>query len=111
MQHSAGVLILVLVAGPAFAADPSPSRQQELARLLRDDCGACHGMTLKGGLGLPLTREALHDKDDASLASTILDGRPGTPMPPWRPFLSVDEAAWLVSQLKRGAMPVNGGPP
>ncbi|RZU38539.1 cytochrome c55X [Fluviicoccus keumensis] len=94
--------LMVLLAAGTVSADPVPARQQQLLHLLRDDCGACHGMTLKGGLGLPLTPEALRDKDDAGLLHTILDGRPGTPMPPWRPFLSEDEARWLVSQLKRG---------
>lgn len=106
MSHGhRGKLALMLAGGMAagFAiAEPSSARQQELHRLLHDDCGACHGLTLKGGLGLPLTPEALRDKDDAGLLYTILDGRPGTPMPPWRPFLSEDEARWLVSQLKRG---------
>lgn len=101
MRQWAASLMLWLAAGGALA-DPAPARQQQLLHLLRDDCGACHGLTLKGGLGLPLTPEALRDKDDAGLLYTILDGRPGTPMPPWRPFLSEDEARWLVSQLKRG---------
>ncbi|HEX5276364.1 MAG TPA: c-type cytochrome [Fluviicoccus sp.] len=101
MRHWAVSLMVWLAAGVALA-DPAPARQQQLLHLLRDDCGACHGLTLKGGLGLPLTPEALRDKDDAGLLYTILDGRPGTPMPPWRPFLCEEEARWLVSQLKRG---------
>ncbi len=101
MRQGAVSLMVWLAAGVALA-DPAPARQQQLLHLLRDDCGACHGLTLKGGLGLPLTPEALRDKDDTGLLHTILDGRPGTPMPPWRPFLSEDEARWLVSQLKRG---------
>ncbi|CBL47288.1 Heme biosynthesis protein NirC [gamma proteobacterium HdN1] len=59
-------------------------------------------MTLQGGLGLPLTPEALQDKDPQSLVLTILDGRPGTPMSPWRRFLTEDEARWMVQQLQRG---------
>ena len=101
MRQWAASLMLCLAAGVALA-DPAPARQHQLLSLLHDDCGACHGLTLKGGLGLPLTPEALRDKDDDGLRITILDGRPGTPMPPWRPFLSEDEARWLVSQLKRG---------
>jgi cytochrome c55X len=57
-------------------------------------------MTLKGGLGSPLLPEALDGKDDTTLIATILDGRPGTPMPPWRGVLSEDEAAWIVRYLK-----------
>ena len=46
--------------------------------------------------------ETLRDKPPAYLAATILQGRPGTPMPPWQPFLSPEEALWLAGQLKEG---------
>ncbi|HBO78358.1 MAG TPA: cytochrome C55X NirC, partial [Cupriavidus sp.] len=71
---------------------PAPARQAELFRLLRDDCGACHGMTLQGGLGSPLTAAALADKPRDGLVATVLQGRPGTAMPPWQPFMTQDEA-------------------
>jgi cytochrome c55X len=38
------------------------------------------------------------------LRAAILEGRPGTPMPPWRPFLNDAEAAWLVEQLQSGVI-------
>lgn len=82
-------------------ADDASARQRQLTELLANDCGACHGLTRRGGLGSPLTADALRDKDDEGLALTILDGRPGTPMPPWRPFISESEARWLVELLKR----------
>ena len=75
---------------------------QRLEHMLRQDCGACHGMTLKGGLGRPLTQEALADQAPDALASIILDGIPGTAMPPWRPLLSEDEALWMANYLKKG---------
>ncbi len=83
-------------------AEPSHARQQALIRLLKQDCGACHGMRLTGGLGPALTREALKDKSAQSLAATIVSGRTGTAMPPWRPFLTEAEAQWLVARLQRG---------
>ena len=86
----------------AVAAAPDAARQGELLRLLRQDCGSCHGMRLTGGLGPPLTPQALRDKPADSLAATIVAGRAGTPMPPWRPFLSESEAAWLVERLQQG---------
>ncbi|HEX8741029.1 MAG TPA: cytochrome c [Casimicrobiaceae bacterium] len=88
--------------GPAAAAPPSAERERELLHLLYRDCGACHGMRLTGGLGPPLTRDALRGKSEAVLAATIIDGRPGTAMPPWRPFLSDNEAAWLAARLRHG---------
>jgi len=62
-------------------------------------------MTLKGGLGPALLPESLHDRPDTLLVSIILDGRPGTPMPPWRGELSVQDAQWLVQQLRTGVGP------
>lgn len=90
------------VAAAAAGAQPDAVRQAELRHLLAQDCGSCHGLTLKGGLGPALLPEQLTGKPKAFLVHTILDGRPGTAMPPWRPLLSEDEAAWLVERLLRG---------
>ena len=62
----------------------SSQRKAELTNLVRHDCGSCHGMTLKGGLGTPLLPEIMATYDADVLAEIILDGVPGTPMPPWR---------------------------
>ncbi|WP_456412117.1 c-type cytochrome [Thiolapillus sp.] len=83
-------------------AGPGAQRQTELLHLLRHDCGSCHGMRLEGGLGPPLTPPALRRLSNEQIVATILHGRPGTPMPPWRPFLSPSEAQWLAMQLKQG---------
>lgn len=96
-----GILLLVGTASAA-PAEPAGARRSELIRLVRNDCGSCHGMQLTGGLGLPLTPESLRAKPDSALVSTILYGRPGTPMPPWQPFLSEAEAEWIVENLKKG---------
>ncbi|MGE5169857.1 MAG: c-type cytochrome [Rudaea sp.] len=103
-----GGVALLALSQPAGAAPdvqvtaPSMPRQRELVRLLHRDCGACHGLRLTGGLGPPLTRGALRDKPDETLAATIMFGRAGTPMPPWRPFMTEAEAEWLVARLKQG---------
>lgn len=93
---------LALLLPLTASATPSPQRQQQIIDLLRQDCGACHGMTLKGGLGPALTAKALAGRPAALLQETISNGRPGTPMPPWRQFLSQDEITWLVKQLQQG---------
>ncbi len=98
---------LAVVAAAAAASDIDIRRQHELVELVRHDCGACHGLTLRGGLGPALTPQALAGKPSPLLTSVILDGRAGTPMPPWRPFLSEGEAAWVVEALKRGAIHVD----
>lgn len=87
----------------SVAASPlAASRQAELVRLVRQDCGSCHGLRLKGGLGPALLPEALADKPAASLVATVLGGRPGTAMPPWRGLLNEEEATWIVHALQRG---------
>lgn len=93
----------ITTAGAALAAGgqpPDAERQAALEYMIRHDCGSCHGMTLQGGLGLPLRPERLRDIPDEALVHTILEGRPGTPMPPWRGLLSRAEAEWIVAYLK-----------
>ncbi len=94
-------LFLALLSVPAalVAAEPGTARQQELIHLVRQDCGSCHGMTLKGGLGPALLPAHLVDKPAEGLAATIYYGRPGTAMPPWKQFMSEAEAAWIVEKL------------
>jgi len=93
--------ITAVLAKTSLADEPSPARQSAIRNMLNHDCGACHGLTLKGGLGPSLLPEALVGKPDELLISTILNGRPGTAMPPWQPFMNRDEAAWLVGVLRK----------
>ena len=100
-----GLMILVWAA-TAGAADtfgiPGVDRQQELVHLLRQDCGACHGLCLTGGLGPGLRPQDLHGKPVESLSEVILRGRPGTPMPGWQTFITESEAGWMVETLLKG---------
>ncbi len=93
--------VVSLSASGATAETPvvSAERARELEHLVRQDCGSCHGMTLKGGLGPDLTARRLDGTDRASLASIILDGVPDTPMPPWRPLISESDAMWIAEYL------------
>ncbi|MET0068518.1 MAG: cytochrome c [Candidatus Thiodiazotropha sp.] len=93
---------LLLLSHSLSAAGISESRRAELLGLLKHDCGSCHGLSLKGGLGPPLTPARLQGKPVEFITATILYGRAGTPMPPWRPFLSDGEAAWLAERIKEG---------
>ncbi|MBV2235270.1 MAG: cytochrome c [Sterolibacterium sp.] len=91
-----------VLADVATAAAPDARRQSELVRMVRQDCGSCHGMTLKGGLGTPLLPEDLRDKPAEGLVATIMSGRPGTAMPPWQAIINEAEAEWIVTQLLAG---------
>jgi cytochrome c55X len=89
---------------PQIAVSDAVLDPAKLSNLVRQDCGSCHGMTLKGGLGKPLTVENLKQWDRSQLIHIILDGVPGTPMPGWRPLLTESEAAWIADALQQGAL-------
>jgi cytochrome c55X len=86
----------------AQAQAPDAARQRELVRLVRQDCGSCHGLRLTGGLGPPLDAPRLAQWPLESLVATIHQGRPGTPMPGWAPMISAADARWIAEQLQRG---------
>jgi len=80
----------------------SDLRKKQLAHLVKQDCGSCHGMTLKGGLGPALLPENVKDKPLLLLQNTILYGRPGTAMPPWKNILTEQEVLWISQSLQQG---------
>lgn len=94
------VAIVLLFACSSISADIDRARKKELRHLLLHDCGSCHGMTLKGGLGPALTVQSLKHHTVAALESTVTYGRPGTPMPPFKGILNTQEIKWLVKLLK-----------
>ena len=95
-----------LIAATASAsASEAALDTAKLTNLVRQDCGSCHGLTLKGGLGKPLTSDHLRAWSREQLIGIILDGVPGTPMPPWRPLMSEPDARWIVDRLQQGNLP------
>ena len=96
---AAGVATL---AGASQASEPAGVDAPELIRLVRQDCGSCHGMTLQGGLGNPLTKEALTGQSVEALAVIILHGKHGTAMPPWKTLLTEAQAQWIARRLIEG---------
>ena len=98
------LLFLASIASTAIAATGAvtDSRAKQLRNIVLQDCGSCHGLTLKGGLGKPLRPENLRAIPERAIADLILDGVNGTPMPPWRGLLSDDDALWVARALKTG---------
>ena len=100
MLKSLLLLFSLILSVPVYSdSNISTSRQQDLRNLLIQDCGSCHGLRMKGGLGPALLPSTLAGKPAEVISAIILDGRPGTAMPAWRPLISPDEALWLASQL------------
>ena len=95
-------VLLAAVSAPAMPAEPPTARQQALIHMVRQDCGSCHGLSLHGGLGPALSAARLRDWSSENLAATILHGRPGTPMPPFKGIVDDGEALWIARQLLAG---------
>ena len=101
---------LLLFTGCAMASeppdpnthDPGPPDSGALEHLVKQDCGSCHGLTLKGGLGPDIRPHAIAHYDANTLAQVVLDGIPGTAMPPWRPIMSEADANWIANYLLTG---------
>jgi len=102
---SIGLLLSLQALAPialAAKSELSTERKQQLINLLKQDCGSCHGMTLKGGLGPALLPEDLSGKSLPFIINTITYGRPNTAMPPWQTLLTTEEIRWLSEQLLAG---------
>ena len=103
MRHATKAFTALLALPLSAAAiEPPAARQAELLHMLRHDCGACHGLRLDGGLGPPLTAAALAGFTPEAIERMILEGRPGTPMPPWKALLSPAEVRWMVRAIRSG---------
>jgi len=91
-----------LLAITSLALAEETSASHALVNLVHQDCGSCHGMTLKGGLGPDIRPEALAHYDVDTLSLVVLDGIPTTAMPPWRPLISEADARRIAEYLLKG---------
>jgi cytochrome c55X len=103
-RMTAIIAVFFMLINSSYAGDESLSniRKTQLTHMVKQDCGSCHGMTLKGGLGPALLPENLKGKSILLLQNTILYGRAGTAMPPWKTLLTEQEVLWISQQLKAG---------
>jgi cytochrome c55X len=92
---------ILLVAG-AYAG--APQSRAELENFVVQDCGSCHGLTMRGGLGPPLRPKDLEQLPAEAIAAIIREGVDGTAMPPWKALLTNEEILWISRQLKSGAL-------
>ena len=99
------VSALLLLTSQVAQAELTPPQQIELRSLLHQDCGSCHGLYLTGGLGPDITAKSLEKKPAEYLFDIISEGRPGTPMPPWKTMLSKEQIQWIVDELKEPTKP------
>lgn len=100
MGRGIALLLACACLATSAAAEIDSGKAAKLERLVVQDCGSCHGLTLKGGLGRPITPDLMQHYDREVLRDIILDGIPGTAMPPWRPLMTETEALWIADYLR-----------
>lgn len=98
-------LSLLCAARVAAGDGITATRAQQLQNLLTQDCGSCHGLQMKGGLGPALRPQNLVGKSPQYLSQVILYGRAGSAMPPWNGLLTAAEARWMADRLLHGETP------
>jgi cytochrome c55X len=103
MNNRKRILGLALVVGLFSAgeilAEPDV---RGLTNMVLQDCGSCHGMTLRGGLGPALRPEDLEQLPVEAVAAIIREGVAGSAMPPWKELLTDEEILWVSRHLKDG---------
>lgn len=98
------VLAMALAITSVQALAGAPEGEAELKNFVIQDCGSCHGLKLKGGLGPPLRPADIEALPEAAISAIIREGVPGTAMPPWKALLTDQQIAWISQQLKSGAL-------
>ncbi|WP_041598812.1 c-type cytochrome [Hahella chejuensis] len=99
----ANVLALLVASVMTFARAADNQSATQLSNLVRQDCGSCHGLTLKGGLGPSLRPERMQALGVDAIRLIIADGKPETAMPPWRDLLTEQDIRRIAQDLMSGA--------
>jgi cytochrome c oxidase cbb3-type subunit III len=89
---------------PASAASGAFEPTAELAAaglsVYQTNCGACHGMTLEGGIGPNLKDgQWLHGGSPHEVMQTISDGVPAKGMPAWGPILGPERVKQVTAYV------------
>ena len=96
------------------SAQPGPGRGgrgNPAAGLVAQFCAACHGPTLQGGSATSLMDEDWKfGGDDASIAASIHDGRPGTAMVAFKDLITDEQIRQLVFYIRDQAGQLKGKP-
>ena len=87
---------VMLLATGAFAG----TSNMDVASVFEKECQGCHGPNHEGGVGADLRPNVIAKKNAEDLAQVILNGRPGTAMPPFKEKFSQADAQKMVDYLQ-----------
>jgi glucose/arabinose dehydrogenase len=123
------LFLALAIAGVDATQNPPPAPQQPVggsaqggpgrgggrgnpaAGLVAQYCASCHGPTLQGGSAPSLMDdEWKYGSDDASITANIRDGKPNTPMAPFKDILTDEQIRQIVFYLRNQAGELKGKP-
>ncbi len=116
MRATLPAFLLALAAGSVVPTGASPPASQGRGRnpaaaLYTQHCATCHGPKLEGGAaGSLLDDDWRFGGDDASVAASIRDGRPGTAMIAFKDVLDDQQIRLLVFHIREQAGLAKGKP-
>jgi mono/diheme cytochrome c family protein/DNA-binding beta-propeller fold protein YncE len=84
---------------PAPAPTPVAAEARPVVRLFQDACSGCHGASRQGGTGPALIPQRLGSVGEEFLEAVIINGRPGTAMPPWKDVLKDEQVKDLIKYI------------
>ncbi|MBA1438218.1 MAG: c-type cytochrome [Epsilonproteobacteria bacterium] len=90
------VAALAVVSTGLFAG----TSHMDVEKVFEKECQGCHGPNHEGGVGADLRPKVISKKNSYMLAETILNGRPGTAMPPFKEKFSKADADKIVDYLQ-----------
>jgi mono/diheme cytochrome c family protein/rhodanese-related sulfurtransferase len=98
-------------APPALAPRASKGDVAKGARVYATQCESCHGTAAQRGNAVHLANPMfLASASDAFLRVAIVEGRPGTPMEPWRDRLDAAAIEDVIAYVRSLARPVPQAP-
>jgi cytochrome c oxidase cbb3-type subunit 3 len=96
---------------PVLAPKASTGDVAKGSRLYATHCESCHGTATQRGNAVHLANPMfLASASDAFLRVAINNGRPGTPMEPWKSTLAASEIEDLIAYVRSLARPVPAAP-
>jgi len=90
------VAALAVVSSGLFAG----TSNMNVEKMFEKECQGCHGPNHEGGVGADLRPTQIAKKNAGMLAETILNGRPGTAMPPFASSMDKTDAQKMVDYLQ-----------
>ena len=99
-----GLCVLLCFFSATLVLQGQPRPRDPNAQTYANICAGCHGTTITGGRAPTLFDDVWHfGGDDASIRQSIMEGRAGTEMPPFKSMFKEEEITGLIAYIRAQA--------